>query len=103
MEKIKIEKKIYSFKEDFLEGKIENVIERIKEFKSNAEKEGFENITFSRYTDYDYEEIEAYGFILETDDELAERIKIKENEENKKKLKEEKERKKYEELKAKFG
>mgnify|MGYP003403781446 FL=1 len=103
MEKIKIEKRIYSFKEDFLEGKIENVIERIKEFKINAEKEGFENITFTKITDWDYGEIEGYGFILETDEELNERIKIKESQENKKKLKEEKERKKYEELKAKFG
>ena len=103
MDKIKVEKLIPFFKEEILEGDINNVLEKLNDFKTLAEEYGYEKISLSKHTNYDYAEIECHGFIIEDDKEYLERIKKIEAEENKKIQKEKKERETYEKLKAKFG
>lgn len=76
MEKKLIRKQITGFHDqEVLVGSIEEVISELATKKEEYEKLGWKDLHLEHFTDYDYSEIQLWGYRIETDAELAYRKK----------------------------
>lgn len=104
----KIEKKIkvMTCMQTEFEGRLEDVIERLKAFSSPTTYPQYHRFEISDISRWDETDLCLFGVRWETDKERDKRaaanIRVKENKARKKQEKEEDERRQYEKLKKKF-
>jgi hypothetical protein len=101
-EKIKVKIDDVSVENDFFDGDLGDVIDRIHSLKALYGNKGYTDLFFERRYDYEWSEPELFGTRLENDKEFNARKKVEEAKLVRAELKLEKERQKYLKLKEKF-